>query len=529
MKDSPDKRGGATGRKKAVDELYRRREKAKRMGGEDEVKAQHERGRLTARERVEKLLDKGSFSETGMLNHSDVPGMAEATPADGKVCGTGSIGGRTVAVDADDRTTLGGSTGRIGLQKFMSLHRMATGKGYPIVGLGDCAGGIRLPDRMGSAGLAEGTARWGGPADYWFRLPRRTPRVEAIMGECFGMPSWYAARADFVVMVKGAAMGAAGPRIVEKAIGQKITPQELCGWELHAEVTGQVDAFAENDEECLEIIREFLSYMPSHNGEEPPYVPTQDDPLRRLKDTGKIVPLELNRGYNMHRLIKAIADDGKYFSLKAEFGKAIITCLARIGGRVVGFIANNPMFNAGAPDVPAIDKATSFTCLCDSFNIPLIFLADIPGMYPGIESERQKIPTKIVVMIEAQELATVPKIHILVRKAYGIGWRCMCGSQADIVAAWPTASISFVDPEIGVEVVHGRRLAESRDPESERKRLLEEWAVESTPWDGAGITPLEIIDPAETRKFIAGSLDILRGNRSGGISEHKLANWPTGF
>ncbi|HPQ43769.1 MAG TPA: carboxyl transferase domain-containing protein [Syntrophales bacterium] len=516
-------------RKKALSELYMRRERVERMGGEEEIKAQHERGRLTARERVDKLLDKGSFWEVGMQNHSDVPGMEEASPADGKVCGIGTIDGRRVAVDADDRTTLGGSTGRIGIQKFARLHRMATEKGYPIIGLGDCSGGIRLPDRMGSAGLAEGTCRWRGPADYWFQLPRQTPRIEAIMGECFGMPSWHAARADFVAMVKGSAMGAAGPRIVEKAIGQRITPQQLCGWELHAHVTGQVDAFAENDEECLAIIREFLSYMPSHNGEEPPFLPTQDSPDRRLKDAEKIVPLQLTRSYDMHRLIKVIVDDGNYFPLKAQFGKALITCLARIAGKVVGIIANNPMHNAGAPDVPSIDKAISFICLCDSFNIPLIFLADIPGMYPGMESERQKIPTKIVVMIEAQELATVPKIHILVRKAYGIGWRCMCGGQQDIIAAWPTASISFVDPEIGIEVVHGRRLAEDQNSEAERKRLLEEWSVESSPWGGAGITPLEIIDPADTRKFIATSLDILRGNRSGGIGEHKLANWPTGF
>jgi len=519
----------AMGREEAANELYLRREKVKQMGGEKEVKAQHNRGRLTARERIEKLLDQNSFWEMGMLNHSDVPGMEEATPADGKICGIGTIDGRKVAVDADDRTVLGGSTGRIGIQKFTNLRRLADKNGYPVIGLGDCAGGIRLPDRMGSAGLAEGTCRWGGPADYWFQLPRKTPRVEAIMGECFGMPSWHAARADFVVMVKGTAMGAAGPRIIEKAIGERITPQQLCGWELHANVTGQVDAFAENDEECLVIIREFLSYMPSHNGEEPTYVPTQDDPYRRLEGVEKIVPVQLNRGYDMYRLIKVIVDDGKYFPVKAEFAKALVTCLARIGGKVVGIIANNPMYHAGAPDVPAIDKATNFICLCDSFNIPLIFLADIPGMYPGVESERQKIPTKIVVLIEAEELATVPKIQILVRKAYGIGWRCMCGGQQDIIAAWPTASISFVEPEIGIEVVHGRRIAESQDSEAEKRRLLEEWAVESTPWEGAGITPLEVIDPRDTRKFIAEALDIFRGNRNSGISEHKLANWPTGF
>ena len=513
----------------AIYELYRRREKAKQLGGEGRIKQQHERGRLTVRERIDKLLDPDSFWEMGVLNHSDVPEVAEITPADGRVCGIGTVNGRKVAIVGEDRTVFGGSGGFVGGRKTRDMHRLADEKGYPLIVLGDEIGGVRLPDRLGSIGLSRGRNIGAGRSHYTYQLPRKTPRITAIMGECFGEPSWNAARADFVVMVKGTAMGAAGPRIIEEAIGQKISPQELCGWEIHANYTGQVDAFAENDEECLEIVKKFLSYMPSHVNEEPPYLPTQDDVKRRIENVEKLVPVQLNRGYDMYRFIKAIVDDGQYFALKAEWAKAIVTCLARIGGRVVGIIGNNPMYHAGAPDVPAIEKATNFICLCDSHNIPLIFLTDIPGMYPGAESELQKLPTKIVVLIEAQELATVPKIGIVMRKAYGIGWQCMCAGQEDMYAAWPTASISFVDPTIGVEVVYGRRLAESPDPEAEKKRLIEEWAADSAPWGGAGVTGLEIIDPRDTRKWIAEALDILRGNRGSTIGEHKLALWPTGF
>lgn len=509
-------------------ELYARREKAKQMGGAEQVAMQHARGRLTARERIDKLLDPDSFWEVGMLNLSEIPEMADKTAADGRVSGFGTIDGRKVLVTADDRTVLGGSDGFVGcFRKHPRLHELATEKGYPMIFLGDNLGGLRLPDGMGSVGFCRTR-----PPPEWFRDPRQTPRVATIMGICFGEPSWIAATSDFVVMVKGTAMGAAGPRTVKISIGEEVTPEQLGSWELRARETGEVDAVAENDEECLAIVREFLSYMPSHNGEEPPFVATDDDPYRRIEDVGKIVPDEFNRGYDMHFLIKRIVDDKKYFPVKGEFAKALITCLARIGGRVVGIIANNPMYNAGAPDVPACEKGVSFVCLCDSFNIPLIFLADVPGMFPGSEAEKQRLPTKIINWLEAESLATVPKIAVVLRKAYGIGWGCMMqtGQTADFTVAWPTASISFVDPEIGIDLVHGSKIAQSQDPEVEREQLEKEWAVDSAPWKAAEQAYFDdIIDPKDTRKFIAEALDIARGKRGNTISKHKLQNWPTSF
>lgn len=510
-------------------ELYSRREIARQMGGKEKIRAQHARGRLTARERIEKLLDADSFREEGLLNTSNVPGMEAVSAADGRICGLGLINGRRIAVEAQDNTILGGSGGRVGHDKVSLLVRTATERGYPIVRLMDGVGGVRLPEQMGSRGMVGDKRMAGGIPNETFQVSRETPRVTAIMGECFGEPTWNACQSDFVVMVRGTAMGAAGPRIIKESISEEVTPQALCGWEIHANFTGQVGAFADNDDEALAIIKRFLSYMPSHHEEEPPYVPSRDPIDRNLDRIMDIVSDQLNKGYDMYRVVKVLVDSGEYLPIKAEWGKAVITCLARIGGKVVGIIGNNPIYNAGAPDAPATEKMVHFLCLCDSFNIPLVFLQDVPGMLPGLEAERQKIPTKIMVLLQALGMVTVPKVSVLLRKAYGIGWRCMGADQSHLQAAWPMASLSFVDPATGIELVYGRKLSQARDPESEKKRLLEEWAINSAPWDAAGVSSLEVIDPRDTRKWIAEALDIVRGSRGNGIGQHQLAKWPTGF
>lgn len=514
-----------------IKELDARREKAKAMGGAERIAKQHARGRLTARERVEKLLDPESFLELGSLAHANIRELEKLTPADGRICGTGAVNGRKVAVIAQDRTVLGGSGGTVGHRKSDTQRKLALDGGYPIIDLADESGGVRIQDVMGSREwLGEWLAYTLEHKEY--NLTRRIPRISAIMGECFGEPSWNAARADFVVMIKGTAMGAAGPKMLGRSIGQTITAQELAGWELQARGTGQADAVAENEEECLAIVKEFLTYMPSNCNEEPPYHPPRDDPSRRLDNVEKIVPMQLNRAYDMYRLIRMIVDDGKYFPIKKDYAPSLVTCLARIGGRVVGIYGNNPMYNAGAPDVPASEKAVSFLCLCDSFNIPLISLMDIPGMFPGKEAEKLKLPTKIMVWLQAQDLVTVPRIHIIVRKYYAMGVMCMQGTlkRTDIIAAWPTARLSFVDPEIGLELAMESRIKDAKDPEAERQRVREEWNAASAPWGAAGVYGLhDVIDPRDTRKFIFRALDMLRGNREKVISEHKLQDWPTGF
>lgn len=516
------------GMDEGIKELYRRREKALLHGGKEQMEAQHAKGRLSARERVDKLLDPGTFWELGMLNVSEREELADITAADGRVSGFGKIDGRTVLVTADDRTVLGGSDGQVGcFRKHTRLHQYATKKGYPCIFLGDNLGGLRLPDGMGSSGMCKSPA-----LPEIVQQPRVTPRIATIMGECFGEPTWMASASDFVVMTKGSAMAAAGPRILKIAIGEEITPWELGSLDLRYRKTGEVDRIAENDEECLALVREFLSYMPSHNQEEPPVKPTNDPVTRRIDDVGKIVPDQMNRGYDMRRLIKRIVDDGQYFELKPEFGKALITCLGRIGGRVIGFIANNPMFDAGAPSVQSTEKACSFICLCDSFNIPYVNIADVPGMFPGSISEKQKLPGKIINWVTAGQLATVPKFSITIRKAYGIGWNVMLSpyEYADFCVAWPTASISFVDPLIGVDLVHGSKIAKAADPEAERAHLLDEWGDTSLPWKAAEEQHLDdVIDPRDTRKWIYEALEIARGRRGSTIGQHRMQTWPTTF
>jgi acetyl-CoA carboxylase carboxyltransferase component len=516
----------------AINELESRRENAKRMGGEKRVARQHALGRLTARERVDKLLDPDSFMELGLLAHADIPELEEQSPADGRICGTGTIQGRQVGIVSQDRTVLGGSGGAVGSLKVTIQHEFAVEGGYPLIELGDDLGGVRIQNVMGSRGWVgeyQGRVSRSRPILPW---TRQVPRIAAIMGECFGEPSWNAAWSDFTVMVKGTAMGAAGPKALEKAIGQKITAQELAGWEIQSQITGQADAIAENDEHCLEIIKEFLSYLPSNCHEEPPILPTKDDPFRKLDRVEKIVPVELNRGYDMYRFIKHLVDDGKFFPLKQAYAPSLVTCLARMGGRVVGIYGNNPMFNAGAPDVPACEKGTQFLCLCDSFNIPLISLMDIPGMFPGKEAEKLKLPTKIIVWLQAQNMVTVPRIHVVMRKYFAMGIVAMHGfrRRTDITVAWPNAKMSFVDPDIGLNLAMESRIAEAADPEAEKARVLQEWTEGSTPWGAAGLYGIhDIIHPADTRKFIVQSLDMLRGARGKVLSEHRLQSWPVGF
>ncbi len=517
-----------------VKELEALREKAREMGGKERLARQHARGRLDARTRIDKLLDPGSFVEFGLLARSHHPELRDLTAADGRICGTGTINGCRVAVVSFDRTILGGSGGSgAGARKTaMQEHLAVLGK-YPLIRLADEAGGGRIQDLMGSrdwgmhaAGMGRGS---GGNAGSG----RRIPRVTAVMGECFGEPTIGAVTSDFAVMVKGTAMGLGGPKSIEPAIGQKVTLEEIGSWEVHARLTGQIDYVAENDEDCLNIIKDFLSYMPSNCDEEPSYVASQDDPYRRLslESIGKLVTTDLNRSYDMYRLIKLIVDDGKYFPIKKEFAPSLITCLARMGGRVVGIYANNPLFNSGAPDIAACKKATEFICLCDSFNIPLICLMDIPGMFPGKEMERGGMPQVVVNWLAAQNLATVPRVTIAIRKQYAMGALVMMGSgSTGVVAAWPTARLSFVGPEIAINFAMQSKLKASEDPEAERERLTEEWTKQSAPWGAAEAYAIQdVIDPRNTRKFIVQSLEILRGNRDRVISEHRMQNWPYGF
>jgi methylmalonyl-CoA decarboxylase subunit alpha len=515
------------GMKEALEELKRRKGKALEMGGAEKIALKHAAGLGTARERVEKLLDPESFFEIGSLNHSDVSGMEGKTPADGKVCGFGTLDGRTVAVSADDATVLAGTGGRVGVAKEGRLHRWAAEKGYPIINLGE-GGGARIPDIMGSEGLSSMTMR----KEMATRC-RQAPFVATIMGECFGAPSWLAALADFVVQVKGSCMAVSGPRVLEVATSEIVENEDLGGWRLHAEITGQVDRVAQDEDDCFRIVREFLSYMPSSAEELPPVVPPQgDDQDGRQEKLLSLVPDESRRAYDMNRLIKTIVDDERMFPLKPDFDRSVITCLARIGGRTVGIIANQPMHTAGAMGPDGCDKCVSFICLCDSYHIPLVFLHDTPGFLVGKAAELKRMPGKIINFIEAVALSTVPKISLVIRKSYGMAYSNMCGTGmgADFVLAWPNAEISFMAPEVAANVVYYKKIDESDDIKAARDQAELQIRAAGAPWKAAGLHLIEdVIDPRDTRKVLIRILKLARGNDQGYRSRRLLANWPTTF
>ncbi|MGB6066278.1 MAG: carboxyl transferase domain-containing protein [Desulfomonilaceae bacterium] len=515
------------GMKEASEELKLRKAKAIAMGGPEKIAGKHTAGLKTARERIEGLLDTGSFFEVGLLNHSDIPGMEDKTPADGKVCGFGMIDGRSVAVSADDATILAGTGGRIGVAKEHRLSHWATEKGYPIVHLGE-GGGARIPDIMGSEGLCSMTMR----KEMAVRC-RQVPFVASIMGECFGGPSWLAALADFVVQVKGTCMAVSGPRVLEVATSEKVENEDLGGWRLHAEITGQVDRVADDEDDCFRIIREYLSYMPSNAQELPPVVPPRgDDQDTRQERLLSLVPDEPRRGYDMNRLIKTIVDDEQIFMLKPEFDRSVTTCLARIDGHTVGIIASQPMHTAGAMGPDGCDKCCSFICLCDSYNIPLIFLHDTPGFLVGRAAELKRMPGKIINFIEAIALSTVPKISLVIRKSYGMAYSNMCGTGmgADFVLAWPGAEISFMAPEVAANVVYRRKIDESDDVKAARHQAELQMRAAGAPWKAAGLQLLDdVIDPRDTRKVLTHILKLARGNDGGYRSKRLLANWPTTF
>ena len=516
---------------KELKELDDRKKKALQMGGAEKVKRQHDQGKLTARERIARLLDPETFLEVGMFNCSDVPGMEEKTPADSKIGGYGKLDGRTVAIIANDFTVLAGTSSRVAGRKEGDIKLQAVRRGFPLIYLGE-AGGARMPDIMGSKGLA---SIGGGGYNTFLQMMsrvRQSPMVAAIMGECYGMPSWMACLADFVVQVKGSAMGVSGPRVLELAISEKITDEELGGWQVHAEITGNSDRVAENEEECFSIIREYLSYMPSHCDELPPVKPVPKGSGSGMDRILELLPEKRNQVYDMNTILQTIVDGGVLFPLKPAFGKGVITTLARIGGEVVGIVASQPFFIAGAMDTNAIDKVISFLVLCDSFNIPLLFVHDTPGFLVGKEAERNRVAARVMNFMNALGQITVPKITVICRKSYGMAFWNMAGSgcATDFLVAWPTAEMSFVAPEIAANVVFAGKMQDSPELIAQKEQLVQEMIKDSAPYPAAGMHYIQdVIDPTDTRNYIIRTLQICRDRRTGGVSQHHLANWPTKF
>jgi acetyl-CoA carboxylase carboxyltransferase component len=508
-----------------LEELRQRLAKAEAMGGAERIARQHKKGRLTARERIQTLLDANSFDELGALAHSDLPEAANDTPADGKVTGYGEINKRPVFVSADDATVMAGAGGRIGYGKAFNGAVYAASKGYPIINLGD-GGGARIPDIMGSIGMMSMTYPVEGEA-----RSRRVPQIASIMGECYGGPSWTAAVSDIVIQVKGAIMSVAGPAILEIATGEKSTPEELGGWELHAYHTGQVDIFAEDDSDCLWKIRDVLSYLPSNAEELPPIYASREG--QHSIPAMQAVPDDPKAIYDMHQLLELIADNNSLLEFKPFYDGSLITALGRLDGRSVGFLANNPLVNVGAMGAGACAKAAAFIAFCDSFHIPLIFIHDTPGFFVGKEAEEAKMPLRIMTFIQALQYSTVPRIGLIVRKSYGMAHCNMVGGNmgADSLLAWPTAEVSFMDPRVAVNVVYGRKIQQMENPEAAREQYIEQMRQGNAIWDAAGMNYVDkVIEPNESRRELIKVLNRAAGaDGKRGWSKRQLANWPRMF
>jgi acetyl-CoA carboxylase carboxyltransferase component len=497
-----------------VEDLAERREKARLGGGEERIARQHGQGKLTARERLDLLIDEGTFCEFGIHaqpHFSQLAMQGRDAPADGVITGYGKVDGRLVAVCAYDFTVMAGSMGLTGETKVTRLRDMALTKRMPMVWLLDSAG-ARIQEAVGSLFAGSG---------HLFReevvASGVIPQVAALMGPCAAGTAYIPGLADFVPMVKGrGSMALAGPHLVRAAVGEDVTQEELGGSRVHCRVSGVGDMEVDSDEECIEAVKEYLSYFPSHNQEPPPFVPA-DDPVDRMdEELLDVLPESNRKPYDMYEVIRRIVDDGKYLDIKRQFAKTLITVLARMGGRPVGIVANQPKQLGGILDNDSADKAARFINLCDAFGIPLVFLQDVPGFMVGTKVEAAGIIRHGAKMLHAVANATVPKVTVVLRKAYGAGYYVMNGRayEPDLIVAWPSAEISVMGAEGAVEIVMRKQVEEADDPDAKRAELIANYRQIIDVYVAAKNFMIDdVIDPRETRPVVIKALEMAAGKK----------------
>jgi len=501
--------------KDKTDRVRAAKEKAASGGGAAKIESQHKRGKMTARERLDALLDSGSFVEINPLvtSQSTEFGMAERrVGGDGLVSGFGKIDGRTVCVYAQDFTVLGGSIGAAHGRKMCETVDAARKRGVPIIGLFDSAG----------ARIHEG---WRGGRDGGsLFLPNTlasgvTPQIALILGPCAGISVYSPALMDFVIMVDGISyMHITGPGVIESVTGEKFTSEELGGPEVHCRKTGCAHLRVADEATCFDLTRDLLSFLPQNHLEDPPIVDTGDDPSREDNALAALLPDDPRKTYDIKEIIYRLADSGEFFELHPEFAPNLVVGFARLAGRSVGIIANQPMVMGGALTVDASDKCARFVRFCDCFNIPLVYIADVPGYLPGIDQEHAGIIRHGAKMLYAYCEASVPKITLVLRKGYGGGILAMGGNKglgSDLILAWPTAEIAVVGAEAAVDLLMKRDIEAADDPESFRQEKIE-WYRETfgDPVKGAELgTVDDVIEPHQTRLTLIKHLDFLRGKR----------------
>lgn len=514
------------------EEFQEKKKQAKEMGGVEEVERQHQAGKLTARERLDLLFDPGSFVEMGILAHhqSAHPDMqGRHTPADGCVTGYGKIDGRLVACAAYDFTVMAGSIGYVQERKVDRLRELALRQKIPMIWLLDSAG-ARIQELAGSHFAESGKMFYD-----QVKMSGFIPQIAAMMGPCAAGTAYIPALADFVPMVKGtSSMALAGPPLVKAVIGEDISMEELGGSKMHCEISGVGDIEVANDKECIQIIKEYLSYFPQSCEAKPQAkssLTTEEDfsfseyedetPDEHVEDSIlKVLPDNPKQPYDMHEIITRLVDHGRFLEMKPGFAKNLLVGFGRLSGKPMGIVANQPMVMGGVLDVDAADKGARFINLCDAFNIPLLFLQDVPGFMVGSKVERQGIIRHGAKMLYAVSRASVPKLTVVIRKAYGAGYYVMCGKgyEPDGIVAWPTAEISLMGAEGAVNIIFRKQIKSSQDPEKTRAELVEKYQQEiSLEKAAAGAYIDDVIHPRDTKKWILNTLE---------FAENKQLYWP---
>ncbi len=507
-------------------ELNRRRSEALNAGSPHAIERQHQKGKMTARERVEYLLDEGSFQELDMLARHRAHGMGldDTRPyTDGVITGFGTIDGRRVCIFSQDFTVFGGALGEVFAEKIHKVMDLASSVGVPMIGLNDGAG----------ARIQEGVVSlhsYGGIFRRNVKSSGVIPQISVVLGPCAGGAVYSPAMTDFIFMVKETShMFITGPDVVKTVTGEEVTLEELGGAMSHATKSGVATFVLDDEKSCLDEVKYLLGFLPANNMEEPPYQPSGDDPERLVPELSTMMPASPNQPYDMKKVISLVLDDGEYLEYFSHWAQNITCGFGRIDGHVVGIVGNQPAVLAGVLDIDSSEKAARFVRTCDSFNIPIVTFVDVPGFMPGVDQEYGGIIRHGAKLLYAYCEATVPRVQIITRKAYGGAYVVMNSKSvgADLAYAWPSAELAVMGPQGAVEVLHRREIAGSDDPVSRRLELVEEYTERyANPYVAAerGFVD-DVIDPQETRKVLVQALKILRTKRED-LPRRKHGNVP---
>jgi acetyl-CoA carboxylase carboxyltransferase component len=494
--------------------LLDRKVKTRLGGGTERIEAQHQKGKLTARERLDLLLDKGSFHEFDafVIHRAQDFGLDRLKfPGDSVVTGWGTVDGRLVYVYSQDFTVLGGSLGEVHAEKVCKIMGLALKNGAPIIGIND----------SGGARIQEGVVSLAGYGDIFLQNTLASgvvPQISAILGPCAGGAVYSPALTDFVFMARSTShMFVTGPDVVKAVTHEEVTFEELGGAAIHAEKSGVCHVAADSEADTLYLIRKLLSYLPQNNQEEPPFIQNGDDPLRTDEELDTIIPENPGKPYDVKEIIRRVVDGGQFYEIHESFAKNIVVGFARIGGHSVGIVANQPQFLAGVLDIDASEKAARFVRFCDAFNIPIITLVDVPGFMPGPTQEHGGIIRSGAKLLYAYCEATVPKVTVVLRKAYGGAYIVMSSKhlRGDINLAWPSAEIAVMGPDGAVNIIFRKEMEKADNPVQRKADLVAEYREKfANPYVAAERGYLDdIIEPAETRPRLINALEMLQNKR----------------